>query len=122
MQIIKCLMTNNLFLVVVVLSLFDIFLGTTRAFLNKEVSSNINKTGITNHIITILTIIVMYWVLTLLDYGEFCTGFILFYIGSYAISIVENLGRMGIRFPKKLEDIFIDLQKEDREEVKSDDH
>ena len=122
MAIIKGLITNNLFLVVVVLSLFDIFLGTTRAFLNKEVSSNINKTGITNHIITILTIVVMYWVLNLLNYGEFCTGFILFYIGSYAISIVENLGRMGIRFPKKLEDIFIDLQKEDREKVKSDDH
>lgn len=122
MAIIKGLMINNLFLVVVVLSIFDIFLGTTRAFINKEVSSNINKTGITNHIITILTIVVMYWVLNLLNYGEFCTGFILFYIGSYAISIVENLGRMGIRFPKKLEDIFIDLQKEDGEEVKSDDH
>lgn len=122
MAIIKGLMINNLFLVVVVLSIFDIFLGTTRAFINKEVSSNINKTGITNHIITILTIVVMYWVLNLLNYGEFCTGFILFYIGSYAISIVENLGRMGIRFPKKLEDIFIDLQKEDREEVKSDEN
>lgn len=114
-------MTNNLFLVVVVLSLFDIFLGTTRAFINKEVSSNINKKGITNHIITILTIIVMYWVLTLLDYGEFCTGFILFYIGSYLISIVENLGRMGIRFPKKLEDVFTDLQREE-ERGNKDDH
>lgn len=113
MAIIKGLMVNNLFLVVVVLSIFDIFLGTTRAFINKEVSSNINKTGITNHIITILTIVVMYWVLNLLNYGEFCTGFILFYVGSYAISIVENLGRMGIRFPKKLEDIFIDLQREE---------
>lgn len=119
MQIIKCLMTNNLFLVVVVLSLFDIFLGTTRAFINNEVSSNINKKGITNHIVTILTIIVMYWVLNLLNYGEFCTGFILFYIGSYLISIVENLGRMGIKFPKKIENVFLDLQKEDREEVKS---
>lgn len=122
MVLIKGLMTNNLFLVVVVLSLFDIFLGTTRAFLNKEVSSNINKTGITNHIITILTIVIMYWVFNLLNYGEFCTGFILFYIGSYAISIVENLGRMGIRFPKKLEDIFIDLQDEDGEKVKSDEN
>lgn len=112
-------MTNNLFLVVVVLSLFDIFLGTTRAFINNEVSSNINKKGITNHIVTILTIIVMYWVLNLLNYGEFCTGFILFYIGSYLISIVENLGRMGIKFPKKIENVFLDLQKEDREEVKS---
>ena len=106
-------MINNLFLVVVTLSIFDIFLGTTRAFVNKELSSNINKAGITNHIVTILTIVVMHWVLNLLNYGEFCTGFILFYIGSYTISIVENLGRMGIRFPKKVEDIFLDLQRED---------
>lgn len=106
-------MFSNLFLVVVTLSLFDIFLGTTRAFINKEVSSNINKKGITNHIVTIITIVVMHWVLNLLNYGEFCTGFILFYIGSYAISIVENLGRMGIRFPKKMENIFLDLQREE---------
>ena len=113
MAIIKDLMTNNLFLVVLVLSIFDIFLGTTRAFLNNEVSSNINKRGVTNHIMTILTIVVMYWVLNVLNYGEFCIGFILFYAGSYVISIVENLGKMGIRFPKKVADIFIDLQRED---------
>ena len=113
MAIIKDLMTNNLFLVVLVLSIFDIFLGTTRAFLNNEVSSNINKRGVTNHIMTILTIVVMYWVLNVLNYGEFCIGFILFYVGSYTISIVENLGKMGIRFPKKVADIFIDLQRED---------
>ena len=113
MEIIKGLMSNNLFLVVVALSLFDVFIGTTRAFINNEVSSNINKRGVTNHIMTILTIVVMYWVLNVLDYGEFCTGFILFYVGSYAISIVENLGKMGIRFPKKVADIFIDLQRED---------
>ena len=106
-------MANNLFLVVLVLSLFDIFLGTTRAFINKEVSSNINKAGITNHIVTIITIIVMYWVFFMLNYDEFSTGFILFYIGSYSISIIENLGRMGIRFPKKLEQVFMDLQTEE---------
>lgn len=113
MVVIKSLMVNNLFLVVLVLSLFDIFIGTARAFINEEVSSNINKAGITNHIVTIITIIVMYWVFNMLNYGEFSTGFILFYIGSYTISIIENLGRMGIRFPKKLEQVFMDLQTEE---------
>lgn len=107
------LMANKLFLVVVVLALFDIFLGTARAFVNKEVSSCINRAGITNHIVTVVTIIVMCWVFNMLDYGEFSTAFILFYIGSYAISIIESLGLMGVRFPKKVEQVFADLQSEE---------
>lgn len=113
MEVINDLMGDKLFSVVLVLSVFDIFLGTTRAFVNKEVSSNINKVGITNHIVTIMTIVVMCWVFNMLDYSEFTTGFTLFYIGSYVISIIENLGRMGIKFPKKLEQIFIDLKNEE---------
>lgn len=109
------LMANKLFLVVLVLALFDIFLGTARAFVNKEVSSSINRCGITNHIVTIATIMVMCWVFTMLDYGEFSTAFILFYIGSYAISIIESLGKMGVRFPRKIEQVFADLQEEDED-------
>lgn len=107
------LIANKLFLVVVVLALFDIFLGTARAFVNKEISSCINKAGITNHIVTVVTIVVMYWTFDMLGYGEFSTAFILFYVGSYAISIIENLGLMGVRFPKKIEQVFADLQSEE---------
>ena len=111
--LINDLMANNLFLVVLVLTLFDIFLGTTRAFVNKEVSSSINRVGITNHIVTLVTIIVMCWVFNMLEYREFSTAFILFYIGSYAISVIESLGKMGVRFPKKVEQVFSDLQEEE---------
>lgn len=104
------LIRSNLFITVVSLSLFDIFLGTMRAFVNGEVSSNISKKGITNHIVTILTIVVMYLVLVNLGYSEFCNAFIMFYIGSYLISIVENLNKLGVPFPEKFVNLFSTLK------------
>jgi len=110
MEVCFSLINSNLFITVISLSLFDIFLGTTRAFVNGEVSSNINKKGITNHIVTILTIIVMYFVLFSLGYSEFCKAFIMFYIGSYLISIVENLNELGVPFPEKFINLFHTLK------------
>ena len=106
------LISSDLFITVVSLSLFDIFLGTMRAFVNGEVSSNISKKGITNHIVTILTIVVMNWVLVNLGYSEFCKVFIMFYIGSYLISIVENLNKLGVPFPEKFVNLFSTLKDE----------
>ena len=106
----RTLLNDRFFHVVIVLCVFDIICGTIRAGIDKEIHSTINRKGITSHIVTMITIIVMNWVLTVIGYSEFSKIFISFYIASYAISIIENTGNMGVKYPKFIKNIFIELQ------------
>lgn len=106
----KALLNDKFFNVVIVLCVFDIICGTIRAGIDKEIHSTINRKGITNHIVTMITIIIMNWVLAVIGYAEFSKIFISFYIASYAISIIENTGHMGVKYPKFIKNIFTELQ------------
>ena len=104
------LLNDRLFHIVIVLCVFDIIIGTIRAGIDKEIHSTINRRGITSHIVTMITIIIMNWVLAVIGYAEFSKIFISFYIASYAISIIENTGKMGVKYPQFIKNIFIELQ------------
>lgn len=106
----RTLLNDRYFHIVIVLCVFDIICGTIRAGIDKEIHSTINRKGITSHIITMITIIIMNWVLAVIGYSEFSKIFISFYIASYAISIIENTGNMGVKYPKFIKDIFTELQ------------
>ena len=106
----RTLLNDRYFHIVIVLCVFDIICGTIRAGIDKEIHSTINRRGITSHIITMITIIIMNWVLAVIGYSEFSKIFISFYIASYAISIIENTGNMGVKYPKFIKNIFIELQ------------
>ena len=106
----RALLNDRYFHIVIVLCVFDIIIGTIRAGIDKEIHSTINRKGITTHIITMLTIIIMNWVLAIIGYSEFSKIFISFYIASYAISIIENTGNMGVKYPKFIKNIFTELQ------------
>lgn len=106
----RTLLNDRYFHIVIVLCVFDIICGTIRAVIDKEIHSTINRRGITSHIITMITIIIMNWVLAVIGYSEFSKIFISFYIASYAISIIENTGNMGVKYPKFIKDIFIELR------------
>lgn len=111
----KYLMSDKFFHVVLVLCVFDIVLGTTRAIMDKEYHSAINRVGITNHVITMLTVVVMNWVLAVIGYKEFTKMFITFYIANYTLSIIETTGKMGVQYPKFLKAIFTELQESTNE-------
>lgn len=106
----KSLLNDRFFHVVIVLCVFDIIIGTVRAGIDKEIHSTISRKGITSHIVTMITIIVMNWVLAVIGYNEFSKIFITFYIASYSISIIENTGRMGVKYPQFIQNIFTELQ------------
>lgn len=102
-------------LILIAFIAFDILTGTLQAFKNHTVYSKINKEGITTHI-TILTFCMFFsWVFNIFETGDLSKVIILFYIGSYALSIFENLGKMGIPLPKWLAKRFTLLQKETNE-------
>ena len=91
---------------------FDVVTGTLKAFTNHTVYSKISKKGVTNHITIILFCLFFSWVLNVFRVGEYSKVLVMFYIVSYALSIFENLGEMGLPLPEWLTKRFATLKDE----------
>ena len=92
--------------------MFDFITGTLKSFSTNTVYSKINKKGITSHIAIFLFCIFFNWVFCVFKVGEYSKVLIMFYVVSYGLSIIENMGQMGISLPKWLTDKFKMLQDE----------
>lgn len=108
----KLVVHDDYIYILIIFIIFDIITGTLKAFKNETVYSKINKNGITNHITIILLCIFFSWVFNIFNFGEMSKILILFYIASYSLSILENLGKMGLPLPQWLSKKFILLQEE----------
>ena len=100
--------------------MFDFITGTLKSFSNSTVYSKINKKGITSHIAIFLFCIFFSWVFNIFKVSEYSKVLIMFYIVSYGLSIIENIGEMGIPLPKWLIVKFKVLQEETDKGVESD--
>ena len=108
-----CIIFNsNLFITFIGFIIFDIFTGVTLAFKNKVVNSKINKNGITKHFIIISFVVFFSCLFISFKMNELGKVMIYFYIGSYGLSIFENLTMLGVPFPKWLQEKFLILQDE----------
>ena len=114
------IINNEYLYVLLVFIIFDIITGTLKAFSTNTVYSKINKTGITNNITIFLFCIFFSWVFDIFKVNEYTNVLILFYISSYWLSIIENVGQMGLPLPKWLVDKFTELQDETNRGVESD--
>lgn len=101
---------SNLFVTFTGFIIFDIFTGVTLAFKNKVVNSKINKDGITRHFIIITFVIFFSCLFVSFKMNELGKVIIYFYIGSYGLSIFENLTMLGVPFPKWLQEKFLILK------------
>ena len=99
--------------------MFDFITGTLKAFSTSTVYSKINKKGITSHIAIFLFCIFFSWVFCIFKVPEYSKVLIMFYIVSYGLSIIENMGQMGLPLPKWLTDKFKLLQEETNKGVES---
>lgn len=109
---INTVVNNQYLYVLLFFIIFDILTGTLKAFSTNTVYSKINKHGITNHITIFLFCFFFSWMFSIFDVNEYSNILIMFYIGSYGLSIIENVGQMGLPLPKWLVDKFIELQDE----------
>ena len=109
---INTVVNNQYLYVLLFFIIFDILTGTLKAFSTNTVYSKINKQGITNHITIFLFCFFFSWMFSIFDVNEYSNILIMFYIGSYGLSIIENVGQMGLPLPKWLVDKFIELQDE----------
>lgn len=108
-----CKVINSpLFLTFICLIIFDVFTGVGVAFKNKILNSKINKDGITKHF-TIITFVIFFNCLFIsFKMDELSKIILYFYIGSYGLSLFENLTLLGVPFPKWLKDKFLLLKDE----------
>ena len=109
---INTVVNNEYLYVLLFFIMFDIITGTLKAFSTNTVYSKINKHGITNHITIFLFCFFFTWVFCIFDVNEYSNILIMFYIVSYGLSIIENMGQMGLPLPKWLVDKFTELQDE----------
>lgn len=94
---------------------FDIITGTLKAFSTNTVYSKISKKGVTNHVTIFLFCVFFKWVFYFFGIDEYSKILITFYIGSYGLSIIENLALMGLPLPQWLIEKFKVLQDESNE-------
>ena len=106
--------------ILLIFIIFDFITGTLKSFRNNTVYSKINKKGITSHIAIFLFCIFFSWVFNIFKVSEYSKVLIMFYIVSYGLSIIENVGEMGIPLPKWLVEKFKVLQEETDKGVESD--
>ncbi|WP_436423424.1 phage holin family protein [Enterococcus cecorum] len=91
---------NNLWIhVFIILVAFDILTGLVKGMKKNSTNSTKGLTGMIKHLLVVILIITAYPYLSLLGLQPYANAFVLYYIASYAISITENLGQMGVPIP-----------------------
>ena len=100
---------------------FDIVTGYLKSVLWGVTDSSVGKKGLAKHITVVVGVCAIWIASSFLNVEFIGLGVTTFYSLNYAISILENLGVMGIPYPKFLEvRIKTELQKyqEQKEAVK----
>lgn len=91
----------------------DYLTGVMKAIVNKKLSSEIGFKGIFKKVAILFLVGVAVRLDIVLNLGESLRYLVIgFYIANEGISILENIGELGLPFPKKLKDALIQLNDE----------
>lgn len=95
--------------------LLDILTGLGKAWVTKSLNSTIGRRGVLEHLLVMVLGISLYPYLNLIGFDEIAKGFVIFFVASYGVSVVENLAEIGVPIPKwvrtrleKIRDAFDD--------------
>ena len=81
---------------------FDIITGLAKAWVTKTINSTIGRRGLIEHLIVLVLVVTVYPYLIYIGFEEVATAFIIFFIATYGVSLIENLSAIGVPFPKGL--------------------
>ena len=97
----------------------DYATGVLRAWINKEVSSDIGLKGIARKTVIFIVLIVAVLLDRLLNTGTwvFRTLICYFYIANEGISLLENCAGLGLPIPEKLKDSLVQLKDGEKKEL-----
>lgn len=107
-------------MVLVSFMVLDYATGLIRAYINKEVSSDIGLKGIARKAVIFVVLIVAVLLDRLLNTGTwvFRTLVCYFYIANEGISLLENCAGLGLPIPEKLKDALAQLKDGEKKELK----
>ena len=111
---------DKLLIALVTFIIIDYVTGIIKAFILKQLSSEVGFKGLAKKVIILLLVAAANIVdrLTNAD-GLIRSMMCLFFIANEGLSILENCALMGVPFPKKFKLILEQLKKNNDEEVKS---
>ena len=106
--------------VLIVFMVLDYCTGLLRAYINKEVSSDVGLKGIARKAVIFIVLIVAVLLDRLLNAGSwiFRTLICYFYIANEGISLLENCAGLGLPIPDKLKDALAQLKDGEKKELK----
>jgi len=106
-------LSNNIYFhIVVLLIIFDILTGYTKAYINKILNSQKGLQGMVKHTLNFFLITNIYVYATLLGFSWVATASIYVLGIGYLISILENLDAIGIWIPAFIKDRLLQIREE----------
>ena len=107
-------------MVLVCFMVLDYCTGVIRAFINKEVSSDIGLKGIARKTVILIVLIVAVLLDRLLNTGTwvFRTIVCYFYIANEGISLLENCAGLGLPVPESIQNALVQLKDGEKKELK----
>lgn len=109
------LIDNPVFFAFFLIILADIVTGFLKSLVNKKTTSSKGISGLIKHSTLLLVVCMLYPFCDIYGASGMADTLLVFYILFYAISIVENLGEMGIPVPVWLKKYIYKLSDEYRE-------
>ena len=109
------LIDNPVFFAFFLIILIDILTGFLKSLVNKKTESGKGIGGLIKHSTLLLVVCMLYPFCDIYGASGMADTLLIFYILFYAISIVENLGEMGIPVPVWLKKYINKLSDEYRE-------
>jgi len=105
--------------VLIVFMVLDYGTGLLRAWINKEVSSDVGLRGIARKAVIFVVLIVAVMLDRLLNTGTwvFRTLVCYFYIANEGISLLENCAGLGLPIPEKIKDALAQLKDGEKKEL-----
>lgn len=107
-----------IFLTVIII---DIITGILKGLYNKKLNSKIGLKGLIKHCCIIIIVFTISSILPVMGYTTGARAIIVFYIIQYCLSIIENVGCIGVPIPPYVTKAIQQLSsKNENEEVRKD--
>ena len=115
------LLDSNYIFIFLTAIIVDIITGILKGLYNNKLSSRIGLKGLIKHCCIILIVFTISVILPLMGYTTGARAIIVFYIIQYCLSIIENVGCIGVPIPPYVTKAIQQLtSKNENEEIRKD--
>lgn len=87
----------------------DIFSGIVKAVKQKRLNSSVGLNGMLRHLLIVFVVLLFCVYMPILGLENYIVWIVGYFILQYVVSIIENLGEIGVPLPKNLKDIVYKL-------------